>query len=133
MCCVLSIICLPLFIGGCKSDVHHQLLERELRLQEDQIYCLQDKLQTQCYELDTMVDENTSLRKQLGIVDTSSSPLNKVQSPTPTQPLLVPPQVDVQDFNSGNNSDTTGPIFGTNPQSSSGGQKKLRQSSESYQ
>ena len=123
LCYVLLIIYLPLLIVGCKSDVHHQLLERELRLQEDQIYCLQDKLQTQCYELDTMEDENASLRKQLGIVDTSSAPLNKVQSPTPAQPLLVPPQVDVPDFNSGNNSDTIGPIFGTNPQSSSGGQK----------
>ena len=65
-------VCLIILICGCKSDVHHQLLERELRLQEDQIYCLQDKLQTQYYELDTLTEENASLRKQLGIVDDSS-------------------------------------------------------------
>ena len=119
--CVLLIICLPLCTSGCKSDVHHQLLERELRLQEDQIYCLQDKLQTQCYELDTLEDENTSLRKQLGIVDTSAPSMKKVSSPTPAQPLLVPPQVDVPSLSGGNSSDSTGPIFGTNPQSTSDG------------
>jgi hypothetical protein len=123
LCCVLLIICLPLFIGGCKSDVHHQLLERELRLQEDQIYCLQDKLQTQYYELDTLEDENTSLRKQLGIVDTSPNSIKKVPSPTPTQPLLVPPQVDVPGFDGGDSSDTTGPVFGADPQSTFDGQK----------
>ncbi|MDA8043543.1 MAG: hypothetical protein MPJ22_14085, partial [Pirellulales bacterium] len=62
-------VCLIILICGCKSDVHHQLLERELRLQEDQIYCLQDKLQTQYYQLDTLTEENASLRKQLGIID----------------------------------------------------------------
>ena len=35
-------------VTGCKTDVHSQLLERELRLQEDQIYCLQDKLESKC-------------------------------------------------------------------------------------
>ena len=56
-------------IPGCKTDVHSQLLERELRLQEDQIYCLQDKLENKCYQLDQLNDENASLRRQLGIVD----------------------------------------------------------------
>ena len=62
---VALLMCPIVLICCCKSDVHHQLLERELRLQEDQIYCLQDKLQTQYYELDTLTDENASLRKQL--------------------------------------------------------------------
>ena len=33
-----------LSIVGCRSDFNQQLLERELRLQEDQIYHLQDEL-----------------------------------------------------------------------------------------
>ncbi|NDH95441.1 MAG: hypothetical protein EBZ13_13115, partial [Planctomycetia bacterium] len=56
-------------VTGCKTDVHSQLLERELRLQEDQIYCLQDKLESKCYQLDQLADENASLKRQLGIVD----------------------------------------------------------------
>ena len=113
-------MCLIVFVCGCKSDVHHQLLERELRLQEDQIYCLQDKLQTQYYELDTLTDENASLRKQLGIIDNSSS-TTKLPSPTPAQPLLVPPQVDVPNFDgSGGSSNENGPTFGAGPSSTSG-------------
>ena len=123
LCAVSIFICLPLLICGCKSDVHHQLLERELRLQEDQIYCLQDKLQTQYYELDTLTDENASLRKQLGIIDDSSSN-TRAPTPTPAQPLLVPPQVDVPSFDGGgNNSNSSGPVFGTDSPSTSGSQK----------
>lgn len=116
-------MCLTVLICGCKSDVHHQLLERELRLQEDQIYCLQDKLQTQYYELDTLTDENASLRKQLGIIDDSSSN-TKMPSRAPAQPLLVPPQVDVPSFDgSGGSSNDNGPVFGADPSSASGSQK----------
>ncbi len=118
-CSVSLVMCLFVFLGGCKSDVHHQLLERELRLQEDQIYCLQDKLQTQYYELNTLTDENASLRKQLGIIDNSSSK-TKMTSPTPAQPLLVPPHVDVPNFGgSGSISEDNGPTFGADPLSTS--------------
>ena len=117
-------VCLIILICGCKSDVHHQLLERELRLQEDQIYCLQDKLQTQYYELDTLTEENASLRKQLGIVDDSSSSRTTLPSPTPAQPLLVPPQVDVPNFDgTSDGPKSTGPIFGTDPPSGTSSKK----------
>jgi hypothetical protein len=120
---VALLMCPIVLICGCKSDVHHQLLERELRLQEDQIYCLQDKLQTQYYELDTLTDENASLRKQLGIIDDSSSN-TKLPSPTSAQPLLVPPHVDVPSFDGGgSNSNSNGPVFGADPPSTSGSQK----------
>ena len=33
-----------LVLAGCKTDLNQQLLERELRMQEDQIYHLQDQL-----------------------------------------------------------------------------------------
>lgn len=90
--------------SGCKTDVHSQLLERELRLQEDQIYCLQDKLENKCYQLDQLADENASLRRQLGIVDGGptglpTGPVGRTsrpdRSPTPAEPLLVPPAVEV--------------------------------------
>ena len=41
-----------LLLAGCKSDLNQQLLERELRYQEDQIYQLQDELQAACARLD---------------------------------------------------------------------------------
>jgi hypothetical protein len=53
--------------AGCKSDLNQQLLERELRYQEDQIYQLQDELQDKCLRLDSLSGENTSLRRQLGL------------------------------------------------------------------
>ena len=117
--CVLSLGCLLVLLAGCKSDVHHSLLERELRLQEDQIYCLQDKLHTQCYQLDQLTDENVSLRRQLGIVDAgpggAATPparaTTPAQLPTPAAPLLVPPAVEVPALSSDSPTDD-GPQFG---------------------
>jgi hypothetical protein len=56
--------------AGCKSDLNQQLLERELRMQEDQIYLLQDELQAKCARLERTIGENGSLKKQLGIGET---------------------------------------------------------------
>lgn len=55
--------------GGCQSHLNQQLLERELRLQEDQIYRLQDVLDEKISRLEHIVQENASLRKQLGYGD----------------------------------------------------------------
>ena len=92
---------------GCKSDLSQQLLERELRMQEDQIYQLQDELQDKCARLDRTAGENTSLKKQLGFGENDGpSPrrgplLPPVGQPAPairsgpSQPLLVPPAIDI--------------------------------------
>lgn len=87
---------------GCKSDFNQQLLERELRLQEDQIYQLQDDLSDKCVRLDMVAAENQSLKKQLGIADapaggprsqpTLAGPPPGVTSVAP--PSLVPPTVE---------------------------------------
>ena len=69
-------------LGGCRSDLNQQLLERELRLQEDQIYQLQDELHFKGSRLDRMAVENASLKKQLGIVDADAS-LPRGSSPPP--------------------------------------------------
>lgn len=51
---------------GCKS--HHQnaeLLERELRMQEDRIFQLEDELDEMCYALESARRENQSLKKEM--------------------------------------------------------------------
>ncbi|MFM8635534.1 MAG: hypothetical protein ACKOEX_12105 [Planctomycetia bacterium] len=95
--------------AGCKSDFNQQILERELRLQEDQIYQLQDTLQNTCVRLDHVAAENQSLKKQLGIADvTESRPGRSGPTPSPSgtraapapgapalaPPVLVPPTVE---------------------------------------
>jgi len=69
LCCGMAVlgVCLA---AGCKSDLNQQLLERELRMQEDQIYLLQDELQAKCARLERTIGENGSLKKQLGIGET---------------------------------------------------------------
>ena len=92
---------------GCKSDLSQQLLERELRMQEDQIYQLQDELQDKCARLDSAAGENTSLKKQLGFgandgpsprrgpfLPPAGQPAPAIRS-GPSQPLLVPPAIDI--------------------------------------
>ena len=88
--------------AGCRTDLSHQLLERELRMQEDQIYQLQDELQVACARLDHAAGENRSLRRQLGFTDgdavtpapAAATPGRRV-APTPAEPLMVPPAIDI--------------------------------------
>ncbi len=88
--------------AGCKSDLNQQLLERELRYQEDQIYQLQDELQEKCARLERMSGENTSLRRQLGVSDSDpaagprTAPVRPRSGGTPA-PVLVPPAIEVPD------------------------------------
>lgn len=90
-------------IAGCKSDFNSQLLERELRFQEDQIYSLQDELQSKCARLEMVAAENESLKKQLGIADAPTAG-SRGAAPTPVRrgpgatsvapPTLVPPTIE---------------------------------------
>ena len=92
--------------AGCKSDLSQQLLERELRMQEDQIYQLQDELHDKCARLDHVAGENQSLRRQLGYGDAAPGREGAAPSrggagrgpmtlPTPAEPVLVPPAIDL--------------------------------------
>ncbi|MGI9176591.1 MAG: hypothetical protein ACR2IT_01885 [Pirellulales bacterium] len=86
-----------LALAGCKSDLNQQLLERELRYQEDQIYQLQDELQDKCGRLEMLAGENTSLRRQLGVSDTDAvgrSQPGRPRSPA-SSPLGVPPAIRI--------------------------------------
>ena len=86
--------------GGCKSDLNQQLLERELRYQEDQIYQLQDELQSACARLERTAGENASLKRQLGVNEGDSA----VPRAAPARPranvpapVLVPPAIEIPD------------------------------------
>lgn len=97
-----AVACSIVACAGCKSDFNQQLLERELRLQEDQIYQLQDELSDKRVRLDMVAAENQSLKKQLGIADgpaggarsqpTPAGPSRGVTSVAP--PALAPPMVE---------------------------------------
>ncbi len=83
---------------GCKSDLNQQLLERELRYQEDQIYQLQDELQAACARLERSTGENASLKRQLGMSDGDSA----APRATPARPragvpaaVTVPPALQI--------------------------------------
>lgn len=81
-------------LAGCRSDFSQQLLERELRYQEDQIYQLQDDLQDKCTRLDRLAGENASLRRQLGIADgapTGRTPPARSRPAMTSPPVIVPP------------------------------------------
>jgi len=86
--CAVSAL-VALLLAGCKSDMSQQLLERELRMQEDQIYQLQDELQEKCARIDRVAGENSSLRRQLGVADSDQLPRGRGPSRT-TAPATLP-------------------------------------------
>jgi hypothetical protein len=87
-------------LAGCKSDLNQQLLERELRYQEDQIYNLQDELQVACAKLDRSARENMSLKKQLGVADDAAPRAGSGRSRPAglPAPVNVPPAIEVPDM-----------------------------------
>ena len=91
---------------GCQSHLNSQLLERELRLQEDQIYRLQDVLDEKCARLESVVQENASLKRQLGYGGSeptpsrggaSSSPRGSSRGASGGAPVFVPPSIELSD------------------------------------
>ena len=96
--------------AGCKSDLNQQLLERELRYQEDQIYQLQDELQAACARIERASSENASLKRQLGMNEgDSAAPRAAPVRPRAgvPAPVLVPPAVEIPDVPGG---PPTGPL-----------------------
>jgi hypothetical protein len=84
--------------SGCKSDLNQQLLERELRYQEDQIYYLQDELQEKRARLESVASENVSLRRQLGVNaadDPAPSRGGRPQAPRVAPATTIPPAIEL--------------------------------------
>lgn len=86
-------------MAGCRSDLGQQLLERELRYQEDQIYQLQDELQDKAARLEQTSGENASLRRQLGLAPGDQvSPRTPASRPRPAAGAVpVPPAIELPD------------------------------------
>jgi hypothetical protein len=98
--CRAGLAVLALVATGCKSDLNQQLLERELRYQEDQIYYLQDELVEKKARLDHVASENASLRRQLGVGTTDNATPSRGGRPlAPRVPAatMIPPALEVPD------------------------------------
>jgi hypothetical protein len=96
----LALVAAATLAAGCKSDLNQQLLERELRYQEDQIYQLQDELAEKCARLNHVAGENASLRQQLGVSDADPAAPSRGRRPrSPGVPpaATVPPAIRVPD------------------------------------
>ncbi len=52
-------------LGGCRNQARYELLERDLRLHEDEIYHLEDELAAMQSRLDSARHENAALRREL--------------------------------------------------------------------
>jgi hypothetical protein len=97
---VLPLVVVAVATGGCKSDLNQQLLERELRYQEDQIYHLQDELAEKQARLTSVAGENESLRRQLGVGSRDQAAPGRGGQPrtpriSPAAP--IPPAIELPD------------------------------------
>jgi hypothetical protein len=97
---VLPLVAAALAAAGCKSDLNQQLLERELRYQEDQIYHLQDELAEKQARLTSVAGENDSLRRQLGVGSRDQAAPGRAGQPrtprvSPAAP--IPPAIELPD------------------------------------
>jgi len=97
---VLPLVAAALVAAGCKSDLNQQLLERELRYQEDQIYHLQDELADKQSRLTSVAGENESLRRQLGVGSRDQAAPGRAGQPrtprvSPAAP--IPPAIELPD------------------------------------
>jgi hypothetical protein len=85
-----------LWLAGCRSDPNRELLERELRDHEDQIYDLQNQLEDKCHELEACRRENTTLKKGTGVtVDEGDGRVTPPPRPQPPAELPSVPKIDL--------------------------------------
>jgi hypothetical protein len=85
---------------GCKSHGNSELLERELRCQEDRIYQLEDELDEACYALESSRRENEALKKELAGGDKGAGGRFAPSASGGLPKILTPaiPEVDVPDL-----------------------------------
>ena len=83
--CCASVLMLAILLAGCRSDPNRELLERELRLQEDKIYQLQGHVNDMSASLEACRRENALLKRELGSGEAGqSSPAEEL--PVPSRP-----------------------------------------------
>lgn len=99
-----AVLALALGIAGCQSGGQHDVVVRELRMQEDQLYALENYL-TQYQQLVRKYrSENTALRRQLAEVQGETDGILPTRAPEPgerpskasgpslSEPAIPPPQ-----------------------------------------
>ena len=72
---------IPLLLIGCQSNAQQDLIARELRMQEDQIYAMEDYLTQYQQLLCDVRAENAALRRKLADVQGGES----LPAPTPVR------------------------------------------------
>ncbi len=85
-------------IAGCRTDANKQLLERELRLQEDTIYELEAVIDEHRQRIESCRRENSALRQtnKAGGGNTSSDTIHDPAPETQRSPEdFVPPKIDL--------------------------------------
>ncbi len=85
-----------LWLAGCRSDPNRELLERELRDHEDEIYDLQNQLEDKCHELEACRRENATLKKPAGAsTDDGDGRATPLFRPQPPAELPGVPKIDM--------------------------------------
>ena len=78
-----------LWLSGCRSDPNRELLERELRDHEDEIYDLQNQLDDKCHELEACRRKNAALKT--GNDSAAEDADERDRAPRRTKPPAEPP------------------------------------------
>ena len=78
------------FIAGCQSNSDRDLIARDRRMQEDQMWAMQDYIQQYQQLVCQFRSENASLRRQLND-DRNSSAAEREPQPVPRTPVSQPP------------------------------------------
>jgi hypothetical protein len=79
--------------SGCRGGYETDVLERELRHQEDRIYAMQDAIEEYQARLDATRRENDALRRELGLDASSAEPPTSGGRPAGVVPPVVIPPV----------------------------------------
>ncbi|MGH7140301.1 MAG: hypothetical protein ACREHD_31580 [Pirellulales bacterium] len=88
----LSLVACLALVCGCRANVSHELLERELLADENEIYHLQDTVSEYGARLDSCQRENEALLAELGRARTGKRPAGA--GVTPSDEELAPPVVE---------------------------------------
>ncbi len=121
--CFIAAAVLALIAPGCRNAHNHQLLYREMRLLEDQIYALEDDKAQLESQLASTQRENASLREELG-EDSSESPRRGRENGKPRGPRIELPEMparpgtegDAPSFDPGNADPSDAPPFESEPE-----------------
>jgi hypothetical protein len=84
-------------LSGCQSGGNTELLERQLRIQEDRIYQLEDELERHCKMLQACRKENQTLKTATPTpaATPTTAPASKSPAPVSPPPDLTPPKLEL--------------------------------------